>query len=818
MSDDENAAAVDQDAMDQALLNTLVTSLILTAVFLFLFHLCKHFKRKYYHRNPLHPNDRGPFGWFTKTIRYPLTKILWRQGYDAYVILSVIKLYMLLILIFAFFSLIILIPINATGHNQYRPDNVTLINRTDIRNETIDRAECVCSCVSNYNETSYPVNGTALITLANVYDNPRDSGRIYAHAISVIWNTVWTWILLFLAWRRFRNVRQTFRAEPKVHSYTVKLWGYDHKKWTEASLKTYLESIFGAGSVYAIHTVPCGPGLNKLRFLRKKRFAVLQDVEGYKYALSKKDEPETKQNLRIATERLNKIDKQIVGLMNKTDPWTYSFAEKMKHKKGCCKPITYWCARRKGRGQADVAHVNPPELVNNKDMTPDPENTTNVTFVTFRRMKDARMCAQSYLAPNPHFHVDPAPVPADVRWQNFKAPEHHIKTKCFSLLGVVVYFLLALLWFIPVAFAVSLTSLSALGRTFSFLRPITDGLDSVPVIRGFVSGLFPQLIIILFFILLIPIIKKIADIFWHPDSNSGVDIKVLQAYFCFLVINIYLGGIIANTFLQIWTQIAEITASPFLIVSILAVSIPAQSNFFLNYVLAVGLLKAVKSIGRLVGAAIYTIKDKMAHTPRQKYMMTEPDQAKYGSNLATHNLIMLLAFTYSTITPLMMPIALLYFACFYLSEKYSILFHTRQVNESGGWYWPTAFSQMCLALCVYHIIMLGIFIGITHIFGIVVCVILLLITILFWYWINQEWRPLTYHSTLADIAPQSPQDIDQMPEDHTYTYKHPMISPLEPMEREWGDHVEEALDRGDGSSMRCTRIKLASPNSKLPKS
>jgi len=804
MSNDQSP--VDQDAFDEALLNTFVTTLIFSAILLALFHLAKRFKPRYYHRNPTHPNDsRSPFSWFTKTVRYPRTKILWRHGYDAYVALSIIKLYMLLILIFAIFGIIILIPIHATGHNQYRPDNTTLVNETKIVNETIDRAECVCTCVSNYNVTTYPVNGTALITLANIYDNPADIGRMYVIPISIIWNTLWTWLLLYLAWRRFRGLRQTYRSEPKVHNYTVRLSGYRREDWTEGQLKTYLESIFGPGSIYAIHTAPAGPGVDKLKRLRKRRLEIVQHIEAFKLALAKEDNPETKQNLNIAYGRLSKIDAQIAGLMNQTSPWTFSCADKFHLCKGCCKPLTYFCARRKGRGTKDVTHKEPPELLLPTDIQLETKDSANVTFVTFRRMRDARLCARSYLAPNTHFQVSPAPTPEDVRWQNVKAPEHHLKRKCCKILGVFAFMALALFWFIPVAFAVSLTSLSALGNTFSFLRPITDGLDTVPVIRGFIEGLLPQLIIIIFYMLLIPIIKKMGDIFFRPYSNSRIDVLVMQVFFLFKVVNIFLGGIIANTFLAIWTQLALIAASPFSIVAILAASIPAQSSFFLNFVLAMGLLKACSSLARLFKVCIYAIKDKRAHTPRQKYMMRQPDPASYGATLAMHSFIMLLVFTYSTINPLILPIAMLYFASFYIVQKYNILFHNRQANEHGGFHWPTAFSQMCLALCIYHLIMLGIFIGVTFAFGIVVSVICFLLTVLYWAYFHFEWRPLTYYSSLADLSPVSPSDVDKLPEDHSEAYKHPVLRPLEPLEKEWDDQVEETLDRGDGSSMRCTR-------------
>lgn len=61
--------------------------------------------------------------------------------------LEIIKLMMILILIFSFYSIIILIPINATGHNKYRPENTTLINETEYSNETLNGNSCFCACV-----------------------------------------------------------------------------------------------------------------------------------------------------------------------------------------------------------------------------------------------------------------------------------------------------------------------------------------------------------------------------------------------------------------------------------------------------------------------------------------------------------------------------------------------------------------------------------------------------------------------------------------------------------------------------------------------
>lgn len=38
-----------------------------------------------------------------------------------------------------------------------------------------------------------------------------------------------------------------------------------------------------------------------------------------------------------------------------------------------------------------------------------------------------------FLGNSPHFHADPASIPSDVKWGNFIAPEHHIKTKAFGV-------------------------------------------------------------------------------------------------------------------------------------------------------------------------------------------------------------------------------------------------------------------------------------------------------------------------------------------------------------------------------------------------
>lgn len=65
---------------------------------------------------------------------------------------------------------------------------------------------------------------------------------------------------------------------------------------------------------------------------------------------------------------------------------------------------------------------------------------------------------------------------------------------------------------------------------------------------------------------------------------------------------------------------------------------------------------------------------------------------------------------YSTIQPIILPFIVIYFGLFYLAFRYQFLYVYRQPFDSGGLIYPRIIDQIYVALIIYEIVMMGLFV------------------------------------------------------------------------------------------------------------
>eukprot|EP01125_Pyxidicula_operculata_P013371 TRINITY_DN4430_c0_g1_i2.p1 TRINITY_DN4430_c0_g1~~TRINITY_DN4430_c0_g1_i2.p1 ORF type:complete len:879 (+),score=125.77 TRINITY_DN4430_c0_g1_i2:286-2637(+) len=685
----------------------------------------------------------------------------------------------------ALFGLIIMIPINYTG---------------SFKDFGIDS-----------NKT---VTGLATISMANIDpDNPEDEKRFYAHSIASIFNTLVVCIGLYNVYRKYVSYRVEHLSRKRPENYTVRLSGFDKSYFTEDKIREYFDRI----SPDMVHQVKVVPYIPKLDNLRKKRFQLVKAKEANMIDFRKrlKDDNYTKtetKTSKILTRRIKKIDKKLEFLLANPFHWDYSTTEKIKDmipshpklgliyekqlKDTAVGKAAGVVTSNIGEGLGKVVRT----IDNTIDATVDTlagfnipiateKTITNTAYITFKSIPDARICTRVVLGKTPQWDVHPAPEPNDILWPNHSPDIGSLQRISSWLVGVTIIFFLVFFWVIPTTLAAGLANLQTLSQ-LEFLDFIVEWTSVNPELKSIIEGLLPQLVILGFFLLLIPLIQYVTELTDYPRSRTSRTRLILRKYFVFKIVNIYMAGLLANSFFSIIDQLQDILERPLTLLDLLGTAIPTQASFFINFVVTSALRETTLRLLRphIVIKELFVLY-LWVKTPRDWKALYKPERFDYAEAYADRAFIMIVTLCYSSIAPLILPFGVLYFLIMYLTEKYKLLFTCKNKEESGGVLWTTVFNQLCIGVVLYHLTMIGVFVLRHFIFGIVISSILASLVLIFMWHMSNSWEPIATYGSLEHVI----EVVDSGKEDLTipessklfyYNYVHPSILPVPKKEQE----------------------------------
>lgn len=166
-----------------------------------------------------------------------------------------------------------------------------------------------------------------------------------------------------------------------------------------------------------------------------------------------------------------------------------------------------------------------------------------------------------------------------------------------------IAFLLVVFWSVPLGLALALANLGSLAR-IPGLGGLLDwllGLHSW--VKSFLEGLLPALVLLLAYSIIVPVLRALSAREYFL-SRSKVVVATQKKFFALLSINIFFASTLGGSVVAIIDQIIKyssyappphgtpltLLSDPFLLLPLLAVKLPAQVNFFMNYVLANSLI------------------------------------------------------------------------------------------------------------------------------------------------------------------------------------------------------------------------------------
>ncbi|XP_068634228.1 CSC1-like protein At1g32090 [Aristolochia californica] len=435
----------------------------------------------------------------------------------------------------------------------------------------------------------------------------------------------------------------------------------------------------------------------------------------------------------------------------------------------------------------------------------DPKAILPVAFVSFNSRWGAAVCAQTQQSRDPTLWLTNwAPEPQDVYWKNLSIPFLSLTIR--RLIISVTVFLLIFFYMIPIAFVQSLANLEGLEKVAPFLGPVIE----VKVIKSFLQGFLPGLALKIFLYIL-PAVLMIMSKVEGYISLSSLERKTATKYYYFMLVNVFLGSIVAGTaFEQLDSFLHQ---SPTQIPRTIGVSIPMKATFFITFIMVDGWAGIASEILRLKPLVIFHLKNMfLVKTERDRERAMDPKSIDFPENLPTLQLYFLLGIVYAVVTPILLPFILVFFGFAYLVYRHQIINVYNQEYESVGAFWPHVHGRIIGSLLISQFLLLGLLSTKKAANSTPLLLILPILTIWFYKYCKHRFEPAFEKYPLEEAMEKDAMESTSEPNLNLKAYLadaylHPIFRSLEDIET-----GEVRVDKNESHFVSPPISELSSPS------
>lgn len=342
-------------------------------------------------------------------------------------------------------------------------------------------------------------------------------------------------------------------------------------------------------------------------------------------------------------------------------------------------------------------------------MTIDRRNPLPYGFASFEDIEEAHSIA--YTARNRHPEgttIVLAPKPNDIIWGNMPLSKGQVRIR--RITNDLWFLLLTLVWVAPNAFiSIFLVNLGNLGDVWpAFQTSLSVHTTWWAIVQGVAS---PAITSIVFLVL--PMIFRRMSMKAGDRTKTARERHVTTKLYTFFVFNNLLVFSIFSTLSKFISSVIKDTQDG-----------TSTWDAVKNYDLASGLFLSLCTIApfwvtyllqRNLGAAIdlaqiwslfwsFCLRKFTSPTPREMIELTAPPTFDYASYYNYFLYYTTVALCYSTILPIVLPAAALYFAVDVYLKKYLLLYVFVTKTESGGMFWRILFNRVVFAVILSNVV------------------------------------------------------------------------------------------------------------------
>ncbi|KAJ6416329.1 hypothetical protein OIU84_002225 [Salix udensis] len=330
----------------------------------------------------------------------------------------------------------------------------------------------------------------------------------------------------------------------------------------------------------------------------------------------------------------------------------------------------------------------------------DPKSIMPAAFVSFKTRWGAAVCAQTQQSRNPTLWLTEwAPEPRDVYWENLSIPYMSLSVR--RLIIVVAFFFLTIFFMIPIASVQALASIEGIEKRAPFLKPVIEIKFIKSVIQGFLPGIALKL-----FLIFLPTILMIMSKFEGFLSISSLERRSATRYYIFLIINVFFGSILTGAAFEQLNSFIKQSANE--IPKTIGVAVPLKATFFITYIMVDGWAGIAGEVLMLKPLILYHLKNIfLVKTEKDREEAMDPGSLGFNTGEPRIQLYFLLGLVYATVTPILLPFIIIFFAFAYVVFRHQIINVYNQEYESGAAFWPDVHGRVITALVISQLALLG---------------------------------------------------------------------------------------------------------------
>ncbi|XP_075100693.1 hyperosmolality-gated Ca2+ permeable channel 1.7 isoform X3 [Nicotiana tabacum] len=348
----------------------------------------------------------------------------------------------------------------------------------------------------------------------------------------------------------------------------------------------------------------------------------------------------------------------------------------------------------------EIEKLGEEEAEEREKVISDPNAIVPAAFVSFKSRWGAAVCAQTQQSRNSTIWLTEwAPEPRDVYWDNLSIP--YIQLAVRRLLMAVALFFLTFFFMIPIGFVQAFASIDGIKKVLPFLKSLIE----MDVVKSFVQGFLPGIVLKIFLILL-PMILMIMSKIEGFTSLSSLDRRSASKYHLFVIVNVFFGSIITGAAFQQLQRFLD--QSPTEIPKTIGVTLPMKATFFITFIMVDGWAGIAAEILRLVPLVMFHIKNTfLVKTDHDREQAMDPGSLNFSVSEPRLQLYFLLGLVYSVVTPILLPFIIVFFAFAYMVFRHQIINVYDQKYESGASFWPDVNRRILIGLVISQLLLIG---------------------------------------------------------------------------------------------------------------
>ncbi|KAJ6725209.1 PROTEIN OSCA1, partial [Salix viminalis] len=330
----------------------------------------------------------------------------------------------------------------------------------------------------------------------------------------------------------------------------------------------------------------------------------------------------------------------------------------------------------------------------------DPKSIMPAAFVSFKTRWGAAVCAQTQQSRKPtSWLTEWAPEPRDVYRENLAIPYMSLSVR--RLIIGVAFFFLTIFSMIPIASVQALANIEGIEKIAPFLKPVIEIKFIKSVIQGFLPGIALKL-----FLIFLPTILMIMSKFEGFLSISSLERRSATRYYIFLIINVFFGSIFTGAAFEQLNSFIKQSANE--IPKTIGVAVPLKATFFITYIMADGWAGIAGEVLMLKPLILYHLKNMFfVKTEKDREEAMYPGSLGFNTGEPRIQLYFLLGLVYATVTPVLLPFIIIFFAFAYVASRHQIINVYNQEYESGAAFWPDVHGRVITALVISQLALLG---------------------------------------------------------------------------------------------------------------